>query len=183
MNKLMCFMVIVLMTILTGCVGYTPSSDQQQQAQQEAITQEGTQAVGMPNIKNFQERRLMKTILEKRDDAKLHTYAYTFNEMDGKFRFMGDTMGFGLPGATEFTSPEKVDRTCGVSRYSGNSWWCYDGTSPQADPNGLFMPASEDATWILMVNPADPNDLEPIYMEPHVTISPFKLPASIVDSN
>jgi hypothetical protein len=177
-------MLIVMMAALTGCYDYQPSSDQVQSHQQEQILKEGTQEVGMPAIKNFQERKLMKLILEKRDDANLKTYLYTKNEMNGKFRFIGNTMGFGLPGATEFTSPEKVSQSCGNSQVSGNGgYWCVEGNSPQADPNGLFMPSSEDATWVLMVNPSDPKDIEPVYMESQVNIFPFQLPDNEVEKN
>ena len=182
MKNLIFIMLIVMMAALTGC-NYQQSSDQVQQTQQEKILKEGTLQVGMPTIHNFQERKLAKLILEKRDDANLKTYLYTKNEMDGKFRFLGDTMGYGLPGATQFTSPEKVSQNCGPSQVSGSSYWCVEGNTPQADPNGLFMPSSEDATWILMVNPNDPTDIEPVYMESQINIFPFKLPANEVEQN
>ncbi len=105
---------------------------------------------------------LMKDILELRDQADLCTYTYLFNEMNGKLVFLGETVGFGLPYATQFTNPQKVE------------WTANRGyrTLPQADPNGLFSPASADGTWVLMKNP-NGNDVKPV--EPRIIVSPFKL--------
>ena len=66
---------------LVGCE-YTPSSsDETQQAQQERILQEGTAQTGMPNIKNFRERKLLKQIIEMRYQDGLVTYTYTVPEI------------------------------------------------------------------------------------------------------
>lgn len=45
---------------------------------------------------------------------------------------------------------------------------------PQADPNGLFSPASAEGTWILLKDPHG-SDVKPVYVEPRVIVSPFKL--------
>ena len=45
---------------------------------------------------------------------------------------------------------------------------------PQADPNGLFMPASAEGTWLMLINPKT-NQPSPVYIEPRVTVSPFPL--------
>ena len=45
-----------------GCDDFR-TSDQIQQKQQETILAEGTSQTGMPAIKNFRERKLLKTIL------------------------------------------------------------------------------------------------------------------------
>lgn len=182
MKRMIIAFMLVVMLSLTGCADYQDSSDQVQQKQQEKILAEGTAQTGMPAVHNFEQRRQMKVILEKLDDANLVTYAYTFNEMTGKFRYWGQTMGYGLPAATQYTNPQKVTQSCGESQYSNGSHWCVEGTMPQADPNGLFMPASTDATWILMKDP-NSDAVEPIYVEPKVTISPFKFPANIVEQN
>ena len=57
---------------LTGCI--EADSDDIQEAQQERILKEGGRQTGMPNIKNFRERKLMKTIIEMRDQDGLVTY-------------------------------------------------------------------------------------------------------------
>lgn len=140
------------------------SSDQIQKEQQERMLQEGTSQVGMPAIKNFRERKLLKDILELRDQNGLVTYTYLFSEQTGKLIYLGETVGYGIPYATQFTNPEKVayDTAHGYA------------VLPQADPNGLFSPASAEGTWVLL---RDPNgkDVRPVYIEPRIVVSPFKL--------
>jgi len=150
----------------------TKSSDQIQKEQQEQILMEGTRELGMPAIKNFQERKTLKWIFELRDDAKILNYAYAFSEVTGKFSFLGKCIGFPLPYCTQYTNPQKIAREGGS----------YGLTLPQADPNGLFSPASADGTWILLVNPKT-GEPKPMYMEPKVTVVPFPLPDNICTIN
>ena len=69
------FSIIALLALIIGIAGCGPdmsqTSDQKQQQQQEQILKEGTAQTGMPNIKNFRERKLMKDILEMRDQNGL----------------------------------------------------------------------------------------------------------------
>ena len=53
--------IALLGVTLVGCEEYA-DSDGKQRAQQERILQEGTAQTGMPAIKNFRERKLMKVI-------------------------------------------------------------------------------------------------------------------------
>jgi hypothetical protein len=119
----------------------------------------------MPAIKNFQERKMMKMILELRDQENLVCYAYIVPEMSGKPVFLGKCIGYGLPYATQYTNPMKT-----YSRYSQGGFEIL----PQADPNGLFMPASADGTWLLMIDPTT-NEPRPVYIEPKILVSPFKI--------
>lgn len=145
------------------------SSDTKQQQQQEKILEEGTNQVGMPAIKNFRERKLMKDILEMRDQEGLLTYTYIFSEQTGKFTFLGESIGYGIPYATQFTNPEKV------TWRSGGAYV----TLPQADPNGLFSPAAAEGTWVLLRNPTD-KKVSVVYIEPRIITLPFKLPENVV---
>lgn len=141
-----------------------PTSDDQQQEQQEKLLQEGTAQVGMPAIKNFRERKILKDVLELRDQDGLVTWTYLYNEMTGKLVFLGETVGYGIPYATQFTNPQKVE-------------WRTNGgfiTMPQADPNGLFSPASAEGTWVMMKDP-NSDKVSPVYIEPRIVVSPFKL--------
>ena len=62
MNKLICFAVVSSLA-LAGCGSY-PSSDEIQNQKQEELSKQGVQSVGLPAIKNFQEKRILKDILE-----------------------------------------------------------------------------------------------------------------------
>ena len=45
---------------------------------------------------------------------------------------------------------------------------------PQAEPNGLYMPPDAEATWVMLINPAN-GEAVPTYVEPRITVSTFKL--------
>ena len=151
------------------------TSDDIQRRQQETILAESTAQVGMPAMKNFRERKLLKDILELRDQTGLITYTYMVNEMvgkpipgltafGGKLIFMGESIGYGIPYATQFTNPQKVES------------YGYNIALPQADPNGLFSPASAEGTWVLLKDPNGKNT-RPVYIEPRIVVSPFKFPS------
>jgi hypothetical protein len=141
-----------------------PSVDKRQAAETRKRLLEADKQVGMPDIVNFTERRLAKDILELRDQESLSTYTYLVS-LEGKLVFLGESIGYGLPYSVQFTNPEvEVYR-----RMEGGF-----GTLPQADPNGLFMPAGLSATWILLKDPKT-GDARPTYVEPSIVVSPFKL--------
>ena len=150
----------VLGLTLTGCI--EESSDYTQREQQERILQEGTAQTGMPAIKNFRERKLLKQIIEMRDQDGLVTYTYTVPETTGRPVFLCNSIGYGLPAATQYTNPQKYERISGV-------------TIPQADPNGLFSPSSAEGTWVMCTDPSGTGKTRPVYVEPRVIVSPFKL--------
>ena len=159
---------IGLFSCLAGCEPdhRQPSADQVMQRQQEQLSAAGNAKVGMAAVQNFQEKQLMKLIIEVRDTA-LTTYTYT-QDMNGRYHKLCDSVGYGLPYATQFTSPSKVE-----------TWERYNGHAepviiPQADPNGLFSPASADGTWVACLDPKT-KKLVVLYIEPHVIVSPFEL--------
>jgi predicted small lipoprotein YifL len=166
------FLSAALLLSLAACGPLSePSSDKVQAKQQEVLLQEATSQVGMPAIKNFRERKLLKQLLEMRDQEGLITYTYTFAEASGELTFLCNSIGYGLPYATQFTNPERMPSSR-ESPSTGNF------TIPQADPNGLFSPASADGTWVLCLDPNDTSGkgkTSPIYSEPKLIVSPFKL--------
>lgn len=159
MKKLLALTVIII-AILTGC---TNSDSVLNQQQDQALTT-ANNAIGLPNIHNFFEKKTLKKIMEMRDNPDLTTYTYT-EAMDGHFVYVGRSIGYGIPYATQYTNPE---------RYSQSG-----GTLPQADPNGLFSPPAANATWILLV---DEKTNEPYisYIEPNMVVYEKKLPRRLV---
>lgn len=150
----------VLGLTLTGCI--EESTDTKQRVEQERILQEGTAQTGMPAIKNFRERKLLKQIIEMRDQDGLVTYTYTVPETTGRPVFLCNSIGYGLPAAMQYTNPEKYASTTGV-------------TLPQADPNGLFSPESAEGTWVMCSDPSGNGKTRPVYVEPRIIVSPFRL--------
>ena len=153
------------MFILSGCEIHPKNSDQVQREIQENLSAESNSQVGMPAIVNFQEKRMAKMILELRDTA-ISTITYT-QDMNGNLHKLCDSIGYGLPYATQYTNPQRIARSMETPS-TGNI------TLPQADPNGLFSPAQADGTWVLCSNPAT-KKVMPLYVEPHVIVSPFVL--------
>ena len=149
----------VLALCLSAC---TQSSDEIQRDQQEKLLAEGTAQTGMPAIKNFRERKILKDILELRDQTGLVTYTYVWNEFNGKPVFFCESVGYGIPYATQYSNPSKVEARAGNH-----------AVIPQADPNGLFSPASAEGTWVLCAEPK--GDARPVYVEPRIIVSPFRL--------
>jgi len=147
-----------------SCTNTESASDKLQRIQQEQLSRESNMQVGMPAIVNFQEKRMAKMILELRDNPKLSTITY-IRDMQGKLHKICDSIGYGLPYATQYTNPSKMSYSPGGSAVL---------TLPQADPNGLFSPPTAEATWVLCVNPAEKN-VSPVYIEDRITVSQFAL--------
>ena len=117
----------------------------------------------MPGMVNFTEKKIMRRLYEMRD-KNIATYTYMV-DMNGKLHHVCDSMGYGLPYGTQYSNPEKV-----VS----NGSQVY-GTLPQSEPNGLFMPPSAEGTWVICASTS--GDFTPMYIEPRVIVSPFRLNA------
>jgi hypothetical protein len=151
-----------------GC-GSAPTTDQKQAEAQAAALAEAHSQIGMPAITNFAERRMMKDLLERRDKP-FPTHTYIFNEHQSCLDYLGPSIGYGLPYAAQYTSPTQVQD---ISRSSSHYQW---EQVPQAEPNGLFMPASAEGTWVMLKDP-NSDDVQPIYVEPRIVVSPFRLTA------
>jgi len=155
---------IMLLGFIQGCgVGSEPDSDKIQARATKALTSEAQRQIGMPNIVNFQERKLAKMIFELRDKEDMICYAYIKSDYQGKLFFIGKCIGYGLPYSVQYTNPARETRGYNTSL-----------AMPQADPNGLFMPSGLSATWLMMIDPKT-GTARPVYMEPEIVVSPFPL--------
>ena len=165
-------LIAVACVVLAACEP-APTSNDKQRAQQEQILSEGTSQIGMPAIKNFRERRLLKDILELRDQEGLVTYSYIWSEMQAKMVFLCDSIGYGIPYATQVTGPESV-QTYNLGATGGDVKHYGVEKLPQADPNGLYSPSSAEGTWVMCKNP-NGKEVRPVYVEPRLIVSPFKI--------
>ena len=146
-----------------GCAGSSGTADEQVARQQETSQRQQVAQTGQPGITNYTEAKLVKHLYELRDQ-KIVTYTYV-PDMNGKLWHLCNSIGYGLPYGVQFSNPEKVTK---------DSQYGY-GTLPQAEPNGLYMPPSAEGTWIVCANPNGSGDVSPVYVEPRVIVSPFKL--------
>ena len=155
------FVAILAMSCLMTACDEHPSSTQIERKKQEELSLQAVQSVGMPDITNFAEKRMFKDILELRDRS-VPTTTYLVG-MNNQLTKLCDSVGYGLPYATQYTNPQRV--------YSDTHGY---GTLPQADPNGLYSPASAEGTWVLCVDHKD-GKAKPLYIEPRVIVSPIAL--------
>lgn len=160
MNKLL--LSGLLLFSLSSC-GTDNTYDDNQQEKTEKVMQEADAQIGLPNIVNFQQKKLFKMILEECDKEDLVCYVYLHSQYTGKLVFIGKCIGYGIPFSAQFTNPDKL-----VWRTRGG-WH----NLPQADPNGLFMPTSSSATWLMMLD--KDNKPRVVYLEPEIVVSPFEL--------
>lgn len=162
MRKLALLLTITTLTLtLVGC-----SSSAKEERYQEDLMNQAADEIGMPEISEFYEKKLAKEIFELRDNSKLVCYAYTTSQVTGKYVYIGQCVGYGLPYSTQFTSPEKY--------YSNGA------TLPQADPNGLYSPDGLDATWLWLVD-EETGEPSVVYMEPDLVVTQKKLPERICE--
>jgi len=161
MKKLLLVVVAVSALGLTACDEHKTST-QIEREKQEELSLRGVESVGMPAITNFAEKRMMKDIIELRDQ-NVATTTYIV-DMNGRYHKVCNSVGYGLPYATQYTNPMKAA--------GGGSAGYY--TVPQADPNGLYSPASADGTWVLCVD-SKSGKPKPVYIEPRVIVSPIAL--------
>lgn len=168
---------LVILSSNSGCDSSTstPSADKTLQKKTEQAMQEANRQVGMPAISRFQEKKIMKMIYELRDQENYVCHAYLVNIMDGSVgQYLGKCIGYGLPYSTQFSNPMRVadpELIAGYRKYQGEGSFL---TLPQPEPNGLFMPEGLAATWLLMIDPKT-NEPRPVYIEPEIIVSPFKL--------
>lgn len=174
MKKFFIALILALVSLfaLSGCFSEKSlenSSDTDTQVQQERMMKEANAQTGLPAITNFKEKKMLKMLYELRDREDLVCYAYLVNEINGEVgQYLGQCIGYGLPASTQYSNPEKVAAS---DRWQSSRNWL---TMPQAEPNGLFMPEGLSATWLMMVDP-ETGDPRPVYIEPAIIVSPFKL--------
>ncbi|MDX1974909.1 MAG: hypothetical protein SFT92_04465 [Rickettsiales bacterium] len=165
-SKLAMFAVLLIAVLaLAGCEDMQ-STDTKQARQTEQLAADAQMKVGMPGITNFTERRFSKQLLELRD-REILTYTYMELGNSGKLAYLGPSVGYGIPYSVQYTNPERAINP----NLTGTS------TLPQPEPNGLFMPSSSQATWVLLRNP-ETKRITPVYIEANISVFPYQLPAS-----
>jgi hypothetical protein len=155
---------IIFLFFAISCDERQPTAETKQTEQTNKLLDELNRQVGLPNVSNFQQKKLMKMIYELCDKEDLICYAYIKSDYQGKLVFIGKCIGFGVPFSAQYTNPEKI-----AYKSSYGIW-----ASPQADPNGLYMPTSSSATWLMMIDPKT-KEPRPVYLEPEIVVSPFEL--------
>ncbi len=161
------FLSVIILTLMVGCNGQRKDADAVMKEQTEKMVSEASRRVGLPDITNYTEKRFVKMLYELRD-KEVTTYSY-YLDMHGKRHFLCKSIGFGIPASVQYVNPQVFKRV-DMGQYTG------EATLPQAEPNGLFMPDSLSATYVMCINPKT-KKIAPVYFEPQLIVSPFKLRA------
>jgi len=163
---------IIACFIMTGCVpeeNRRQSTDSVAAQRQARVTAEIERQTGTPSIVNGKEKKMMKMLYELRDQEDLICYAYFFNEHTGELgQFIGKCAGYGISASTQYSNPERIASS--HTGYQSTRSWV---KLPQAEPNGLFMPQSSSATWLMVFD--DKGVPRPCYIEPLISVFPFKV--------
>ncbi len=157
---------ILLMGASDDCGSQRSEADKRMDAATRAMTQQGVAQVGMPGVTNFTEKKIVRKLYELRDQ-NIATFAYVM-DMQGRLWHVCDSIGYGLPYGVQFTNPH----TPMFPDYHDSQM------SDQPEPNGLFMPPGAEGTWVICASDKKRGDMEPVYVEPRVIVSPFKMNAA-----
>lgn len=162
---------IALLLAVNMFAGCTPipseTANDKQRDQQAQVNLEGANEVGTPAIANFRDQRGVKYWYEQRDKANLLTYSYTKN-MEGRWVYFCDSIGYPIPGGTQFSAPQSMQRyRVRDNRYDASSasgWTWGVALLPQAEPNGLYPATTSEGTGVICINPYN-NKAEAQYAE------------------
>lgn len=160
-------LITFLMFSFLSCQQGEMTADDKMAKQTEKMVSEANKRTGLPDVTNFTEKRFVKMLYELRD-KEVTTYSY-YLDMQGKRHFLCNSIGFGIPASVQYSNPKAYKRV----RASATGAWSVK-IMPQAEPNGLFMPDSLSATYVMCINPKT-KKISPIYFEPQLIVSPFKL--------
>jgi len=149
------FVAILLLSI--AFVGCKDNSDESATTTRMA---ELRSEVGLPKVANFTEAKFANLTTELRDQ-EIRTWSY-YLDIQGGRHLLCESIGYGLPYSVQVTNPMRT-----VNSYHDSS------VIPQAEPNGLFMPESAEATWVLCSD--GKGGVAPVYSEPALLVSPFPL--------
>lgn len=144
----------ITLIALLGCDESTRRNDE---ARTENMMREMRAQVGLPNIANFTEAKFARQIAELRDQS-IRTWTY-YVDLNGNRHLLCESVGYALPYGVQLTNP--------MERISGPL------TIPQAEPNGLYMPESAEASWVMCSD--GKGAVAPVYSEPRLLVSPFPL--------
>jgi len=152
---------IIVAVLFMGADDSCGSSASRDQARAtEKLALEANAQVGMPQITNFTEKRLLSRLYTLRDQDGLATFTYIV-DLQGKLHHLCNSIGYGMPFSAQYTTPE--------------IWATQGATLPVPEPNGLFPPTSTSATWVICADAT--GDTRPVYVEPEIVVSPFELNA------
>lgn len=165
MKRLIIFITVVMMFVVTGCYEQTASEKESnivdKQLEQFSIGQP------VPTFDWSLERDMVIKLYHLRNQ-KVATHSVWRSDYG---MIIGDTpsLGYGLPYDTSLTNPlqlstKRVELTSTYHRV--------DGTIEMQEPNGIYASKNTSATWIMSVDKKT-GQIMPIYTENKVDVYPY----------
>ena len=114
----------------------------------------------VPSFDFSLERHILIQLYAARQKA-MTTYTVVQSPYTGKVLWSCASIGFPIPYATQLTNPNQV-------QWKSGSQWGASAVLAQQEPNGLFSPASSEATWVPCVD--ERGKITPVYEEKKVTV-------------
>ena len=139
------------------------SAARREQTQQNAQQDHMLRTQPVPAFQWSLERHLAIEIYKARQ-RQVPTTSLVQSDFTGKVMWQCDSIGFPLPYATQLTNPQQAlnfGTNVGVTSVG------------QAEPNGLYSPASADGTWVPCVD--EKGNIAPVYEERKVSVFPRKV--------
>ena len=97
-------LILALGLTLASCAEPRENGATRETVATQQLQEQASVVVGMPGITLFQEKRLLKTIYELRDQANLVTYTYYLDLQGQRHKVCPTTsIGFPIPYATQYT--------------------------------------------------------------------------------
>ena len=132
------------------------SAARREQTQQNAQQDHMLRTQPVPSFQWSLERHLAIEIYKARQ-RQVPTTSLVQSNFTGKVMWQCDSIGFPLPYATQLTNPQQGTDVRNNNVSLGVT------TIGQAEPNGLYSPASADGTWVPCVD--DKGNIAPVYEE------------------
>ena len=142
------------------------SAARREQTQQNAQQDHMLRTQPVPAFQWSLERHLAIEIYKARQ-RHVPTTSLVQSDFTGKVMWQCDSIGFPLPYATQLTNPQQGTDVRNNYVSLGVT------TIGQAEPNGLYSPASADGTWVPCVD--DKGNIAPVYEERKVSVFPRRV--------
>ena len=156
-------LVLVTLLALSSCTYDDDVSPQEAADRAQASAQQSQYGTGQPTP-SFDwslERQLLIDIYRARNE---HVITHSVvRSMTGAIEYDCPSLGFGVPNGASLTNPVQTE----WRRWSGIAGVALG----QAEPNGIFLSPSTDATWVPCSDPS--GQFAPVYTEGKLTVFPF----------
>ena len=147
MKKLIALCLVAIGLSVTSCADRKLTAEEKNQASTNEIMSDLGKSQPIPKVGYSQTRASLIKILEL--ESRITSTWTVERAMDGRVLTVFPSIGYPIPGGTSLTNPQQL--TCQYYRLSGSGYSC--GAIGQAEPTGVFVPATSKGTRVIQVLP------------------------------